>query len=101
MVRPSAMRTPVTLPSSSDSYLGGEDAAVDFEALGLDQAAERLAGAFIQLGVHEPGRAVDDDRSGAELLGAGSGLEAQQATADGDGVDLAAELFGAVRRWPC
>ena len=51
--------------------LGGEHPAVDGEALGLDQPAERLAGALVQLGVHEPRRAVDDDRGGAELFGAG------------------------------
>ena len=51
--------------------LGGEHPAVDGEALGLDEPAERLPGALVQLGVHEPRRAVDDDRGGAELFGAG------------------------------
>ena len=73
--------------------LGGEHAAVDGEALGLDQPAQGLPGALVQLGVHQPGGAVDDDRGGAELLGAGRGFQAQQAAADGDGVDLAAQLL--------
>ena len=77
--------------------LGGEHAAVDGEAFGFDQPAQGLPGALVQLGVHQPGRAVDDDRGGAELFGAGSGLEAQQAAADGDRVDLAAELRGQLR----
>ena len=51
--------------------LGREHAAVDGEALGFDEPAERLSGALVQLGVHEPRRAVDDDRGGAELFGAG------------------------------
>lgn len=66
---------------------------MDFEALGLNQAAERLAGTLIQLGVHQPRCAVDDDRCGAQLFGAGSGLKSKQATTDGDRVDFAAELL--------
>ncbi|MCY1232390.1 hypothetical protein D9M72_448790 [compost metagenome] len=77
-------------------YLGGEHAAVDGEALGFDQAAERLAGAFIQLGVHEPGGAVDHYGSRAELFGACGRFEAQEPAADGDGGDLAAELCGEI-----
>ncbi|MDN3937450.1 hypothetical protein QWJ39_14160 [Arthrobacter sp. YD4] len=78
-------------------HLGGEHAAVDGEALGLDQPAEGLPGALVQLGVHQPGGAVDDDRVGAELGGAGRRLQAQQPAADGDGVDRAAQGRGEVR----
>ena len=77
--------------------LGGEHAAVDGEALGLDQAAEGLPGALVQLGVHQPGRAVDDHGVGAELFGAGGGLQTQEAAADRHGGDLAAQLLGEFR----
>ncbi|MFS0715914.1 hypothetical protein ABC337_02710 [Arthrobacter sp. 1P04PC] len=70
---------------------------MDGEALGLDQPAEGLPGALVQLGIHQPGGAVDDDRIGAELGGAGSRLKAQQPAADGDGVDSAAQRRGEVR----
>ena len=73
--------------------LGGEHAAVDFEALGLDQAAHRLAGALVELRGHQPGEPSMTIGRGAELLRAGRRFEAQEAAADGDGVDLAAELF--------
>jgi hypothetical protein len=67
---------------------------VDFEALGLDEPAHRLARAFVQLGGHQPLRAVNDDGVGAKLFRAGGRFEAQQAATDGDGVDLPAELLG-------
>jgi hypothetical protein len=67
---------------------------VDGETLGFDQAAERLARAFVELGVHEPRGAVDHNGGCAELFSACSRFEAEEAAADGDCVDLAAELLG-------
>ena len=97
MVRPSAISDAGDLAVVVGEDLGGEDAAVDGEALGFDEAAESLPGALVQLGGHEPRRAVDDDRGGAELFGAGSGFQPEQPAADGDGVDLAAQLLRQLR----
>lgn len=70
---------------------GRAHTGVHGEAPGPDQAPQGLPGALVQLGVHEPGGAVDDDGSGAKLLGAGGRFQTEQPATDGDGVDCAAQ----------
>jgi hypothetical protein len=95
MVRPSAISTPGTCSRAAvvgRQDLGREDAAVHLQALGRDEPAERLPRALVELRVHQPAGAVDNDGGGAELLQAGRRFKAEQSAADDRRGDRAAQL---------
>ena len=94
MIRPSAISTPVTWPSSSERTSEGKTPPWTVKPLASISRPRAWPAPSSSWVFIEPGGAVDDDRGGAELFGAGRGFEAQQAAADGDGVDLAAQLRG-------
>jgi hypothetical protein len=54
---------------------------VQLDALAVDDAAERLAGALVELGRHEPAPRVHDRRPRAERVHAARGLEPEEAAA--------------------
>ena len=79
------------LPVAGGLEAGGAHTGAHVDPLVLDQQAQHLPAALVELDRHHPVGELDHGRGGAQILQRGGGLEAQHTAADHDAADLAAQ----------